>query len=293
MKKAIITIPHIQVTHASLHHGPFVWGFPSHLAWLGLMDAMNRQLEGISLTAVSVVNHRFEPNTSTNDKGYLDSLSGPRFSLKKNGKTDSFQPAQTGHANIELSVVFVTSYEGDIEDTIATVSSLLQRMRFAGGAIFRGWKPWAFPLTGDVEKDAGTFVKERKRWLVGSVMTLCPNLLMEHWDTLKTDESNVSKLDAWMDLFALHTGEDGKKYRKKEGWLVPITTGYQVVSPIYPAGQIKGARDSVTNFALSENIWDVAQWVSPVQIDDISKMFVQSSYNPQTRTYRCIPMSTT
>ncbi|MGJ8694554.1 MAG: type I-F CRISPR-associated protein Csy2 [Thalassotalea sp.] len=50
--------------------------------------------------------------------------------------------------------------------------------------------------------------------------------------------------------------------KPKVAYLVPIMTGYKAITDVYPAGDIDGARDSVTDLCFVESVHSVGEWQS-------------------------------
>lgn len=67
-------------------------------------------------------------------------------------------------------------------------------------------------------------------------------------------------------------------YRPKPGWLVPLTVGYGALSPLLPAGSVRGARNAQAPLRFVENLYSLGQWVSPHRIDTLDQLI----WTPQT-----------
>jgi CRISPR-associated protein Csy2 len=79
------------------------------------------------------------------------------------------------------------------------------------------------------------------------------------------------------------------------GWLVPITTGFKAISPLYEPGEVANTRDPSVPFRFVESVYSVGQWLSPHRIRDINSIFwryhqqddwylCKNSYQPETET---------
>lgn len=290
MRTAIITTPRFQVVHANALHGSLAWGFPAPPAWTGLMTALNLKFKAAdkpwSLEAVTVLPYAFHDITYRTG-GDLH-FSPPRAPLGRKGDVQGIQDIQGGYANLEVAFAFKVTFPDSWEEVSQAVISSLLTMRFAGGSLFptRRGRSSVTHLSENPEDDESS--QPFRPWALSSVLTLRPDLLEQHQKDLSEQGNPVSKLEAWLDVFAVRAGTG---QRPVAGWLVPVTTGYQSVSPLYAPNELKGVRDSQTPFRFAESIWTVGEWVSPFQLGLDAQVFFRPDYNPQTGTYRCVPES--
>ena len=120
---------------------------------------------------------------------------------------------------------------------------------------------------------------------------------------MQTENPDAELLDAWLDFVALKAqaepvlaeGEELNENTKANwhylpkpgGWLVPITTGYRAVSPLYQAGKVANSRDNQTPFAFAESVHGIGQWCSPHHLQFIEQLFWRYHYQEQDGWYLC------
>lgn len=289
MRHALVTSSRVSVTHANTYQGALAWGFPGPTTWVGMMTALNLRLKErgspIQVQSVAVVVYDFQPQVAQGK------FCPPRAPLDERGQVQGIQEAQGGWANLEAAFVFKVAYEGDLDLVITELMTELFFLRFAGGAMLskRG-KPSYLCLTGDRDKDHEEFMAYKRRWMLGSLLKLRTELIQEHQACLSQELGTAaSKLEAWYDLFTIRVRDDSETMtRAYGGWLVPVTTGYQGVSPVYPPGTVQGVRDQGVPFHFVESIWDVGEWVSPSRLESTDAVFCRPEYDPVTGTYRCL-----
>jgi len=293
MRTGIFTIPRLRADRINTFQDPMVWGFPGPTAWVGLMEALNLRFgEGspLTLTGVAALPHSFSPNNYRARFRQFPVL--PRAPLVRDGrrgkaKVGGIQNAQGCSASAEVTFVFRAEFEGDTDTVCDDLADALMSMRFAGGSLFpsdRPRRPWALGLSGDPEADEEAVTSIFSRWALTSVLKLRPGLIDAHWKQLREGDPSVGRIHAFLDLFAVKD-----KRRPHSGWLVPVSTGYQAVSPQYPAGAIEGTRDDSIPFRFVEGIWSVGEWVSPFRLTPADPVLFRPSFDPETATYRCIP----
>jgi CRISPR-associated protein Csy2 len=54
------------------------------------------------------------------------------------------------------------------------------------------------------------------------------------------------------------------------GYLVPITTGYCAISPVYQPGEVAKVRDLSVPVVFAEAAYSVGEWVSLHRVEDIA-----------------------
>jgi len=288
MRHTLVTTPRILVSHANIYQGTLVWGFPAPPAWVGMMTALNLRLEQRRSTnrvqAISVIAYDLQRPAQRR-------FCPPRAPLGRDGNVQGFQEVQGGYANLEVAFVFKVAHEGNPDEMAAEVLDEVPFLRFAGGAMWlKAGKAACLSLTGDASTDHDAFMAYKRCWVLGSLLTLRTPLLQAHQERLSQEQGRaVPKLDAWYDLFTLRVREDPeKKTRPYKGWLVPVTTGYQGVSPLYSPGEVRGVRDQRMPFRFVESVWDVGEWISPSRLESTTAVFYRPVFNLTTGTYRCI-----
>ncbi|MEE9338258.1 MAG: type I-F CRISPR-associated protein Csy2 [Methylococcaceae bacterium] len=68
--------------------------------------------------------------------------------------------------------------------------------------------------------------------------------------------------------------------------MVSITTGYQAISKVYPAGKVKNSRDQETPFCFTEAVYGIGEWLSPHHLTSLDSAIWRYHYE-QERYYLC------
>lgn len=304
---ALLILPRLQVQNANAVSGPLSWGFPSPTAFTGFAHAIERRLsdslkEGFG--GVGVVCHHFDPQVFR-PPGRRNQV----FCLTRNPvdkKGDAPAIVEEGRTHMEITLIigvkdFMSPRNGQYfaED----VQNVVQSMRLAGGSILpiregkRFTALW-WPLAEDLEGQSEQFRKLCRRLLPGFALVLRDDLLAEHLEEMRQQQSTTTVLDALLDLSRLNIesnlpnpdkpGETMWGIRKKPGWLVPIPIGYAALSPLYEPGGVFNTRDDVTEFRFVECIYSLGEWVSPHRLKRMQQLLWHHAFEDDTGIYRCV-----
>lgn len=276
----IIVLPWLEVENANAVAG-LTWGFPSITHFLGYTHALSRKLQlshGLRLEGCGVICHRHQAHAYSSGRDYQFALT--RNPLTREGKTASFN--EEGRMHLTVSLVMECHGEianGDIGigDLQAHLQTLCQTQKLAGGSITRlrkvrvcspdKFKAHLFGLM------PGYALLDRSDWLA------------EHYQALKAHSPQTEMMDAWLDFAALKfaaaaegehaTGQVDWSWQKKPrpGYLVPLMTGWQRISPLYAPGQVINTRDSETPFCFAEAVYGVGEWVGAHRIKQADELF--------------------
>jgi CRISPR-associated protein Csy2 len=273
-----IVLPHIKVHNANALSSPFTIGFPAMTAWLGFTHALERKLiqQGYSelmLQSVAVISHDCNVQTHKGEGDFVHSIIGTGNPLEKDGKRSAF----IEEARCHLDVSLVIEYSGD-EDKIAQTNfaaqlqDLIARMKVAGGDILTMHKPKLESVINEQETKQlvsqlmpGYALIERRELMVEAMKqgddaldALLSYLTINHSCEQKEDDSVV-----W------------KTSRKANGWLVPIATGFQGISPL---GEAKNQRDPNTPHRFAESVVTLGEFVMAHKVKNLDDILWQ--YNP-------------
>lgn len=278
MRSAII-LPWLTIENANAIAG-LTWGFPAITHFLGYTHALSRKLQashGLRLEGCGVICHRHQVHAYTSGRDYQFALT--RNPLTREGKTASFN--EEGRMHLTVSLVLECHGEipsGDVgmRELALHMQSLCQTQKLAGGSIvglrnvqvcsIDNLKNMIYALM------PGFALRDRSIWLDA------------HFQTLKQTQPDAEMLDAWLDFAALKmAAEQGEsaddlvdwKYQSKphSGWLVPLMTGWQRISPLYDAGSVLSARDNETPFCFTEAVYGVGEWCSVHRIHQADELF--------------------
>ncbi len=304
---ALMILPHLQVQNANAISGPLSWGFPAPSAFLGFVHALQRRFSAeltAGLGGVGIICHQFAPQVTSVQRGRIQAFNLTRNPLKKKGEPASF--VEEGRAHMEVTLLIaVNDYmpQRSGEFFASEVMHTAHGMRLAGGSLLPMGQGKRFeaawhPLAEDEEEQAEQFRKMRKRLLPGFALVHREDILAEHIDQMRRKQPEAAALDALLDLSGLNfepdlpdpdrPGETAWGIRRKPGWLVPLPIGYAALSPLYPAGEVKNARDNDTPFRFVETLYSVGEWVSPHRMTSYNQLIWRYQTDLDKGLYLCV-----
>ncbi|WON78430.1 type I-F CRISPR-associated protein Csy2 [Serratia sp. UGAL515B_01] len=291
----LIVLRHVRVENANALAG-LTYGFPAITHFLGFTHALSRKLQpthGLTLENCGVVCHQQQLHAHSSGWDRVFSLT--RNPLTKEAKTAAFNEEGRMHMTvsllIECSGVIANGREG-AQALAEYLEPLCLRQRLAGGTIVN---------IGDVSvmayPDEPKILRRlMRRLLPGFALLDRSNLLQAHFETLKQRDPQVEMIDAWLDFAALKmqaTAEDPTEWhyvaKPGTGFLVPLQTGYQAISPLFAPGEVANARDPTTPFRFAEAVYGIGEWRSPHRIKDLQELLWRHHY--QNDTYICRTLS--
>lgn len=311
----LLILPHVRVQNANAISSPLTWGFPAISAFVGLMQAIERKLDGrftLLFDSVGVICHSHEAQVTD---GYQRAFHLTRNPVNERGETAAI--VEEGRIHLDITLVFAVSgyAEGEQTDPVQgdwqqrqqiahEVAELLGGMRIAGGSVFLDpqRKPALERLSQNGEERSEQFRRLRRRWLPGFALVSRDDLLASHLQTLCAEDANADLLDAWLDLSRLNiratetraaseTQAAKVEWRAQRvlpnGWIVPIPVGYGALAPVQQAGSVANARDAHTPVRFVESLYSIGQWLSPHRLRDVDDLLWCASTEPETGLYRC------
>jgi CRISPR-associated protein Csy2 len=300
--KSLLILRRIYVENANAIAG-LTYGFPAITHFLGFTHALSRLLQKefseITLDRCGVIVHRHQVKTQQ-PKGWGDSVFClTRNPLTKEGNTAPFNEEGKMHMEVSLLIEANGYMAPDTREEIEfLLDEKLPTLRLAGGNITH-CQPARLVNIPDDEKSVRRLMFSL---LPGFVLIDRSTLLQAHCEQLKAENPKADILDAWLDFSALKyravpevkegelPTEDTKAIwehvpKPSPGYLVPIMTGYKGISPLYPAGEVANARDSVTPFRFVEAAYGIGEWVSPHKFTTLESVFWQ--YQSYDDWYLC------
>jgi CRISPR-associated protein Csy2 len=295
-----ILLEHIKVQNANCIAG-FTYGFPAITHFLGYTHALSRKLQqqfGIALTGCSVVCHQHQVH-AYQPGGWGDYV----FALTRNPLTKEGSTApivEEGRMHLTVSLILEADKVFDSckkQQLFDTLQLFVLRQKLAGGRVvsLKG-----VSLYSDDDEQALSR-KLLRKVLPGFVLTDRSELLKQHYQQLTAVRPETTMLDAWLDFAALtyraevvddvheSTEQQAAAWvrapKPDKGYLVPITTGYKAISPLYPAGVVVNSRDPQYPFCFVESVYGVGQWLSPHRVPDIRDVIWR--YRQQGPWYLC------
>lgn len=305
---AAIVLNRLRVQNANLLSSPLTWGFPAPSAFTGFVHSLERELgeRGLRFPGVGIVCHHVEPQTSGG--AFTQALRLTRNPLNHDGSSPAI--VEEGRAHLTVSLVIPLAGAGapateTQAQTLATeIGALALSRRLAGGSI---WPPKGTdrPLaSGHVWTDADKGWRQiRRRLLPGFALIERSALLAQRTATMQAENPAHTSLDALLDLIALHytpaSTDPAERApwpaptRRKKGWLVPIPAGYAAISPLYPPGTVRNARDPGVPFRFVESVLTLGEWRSPYRLSDLDALLWRHEADPDRGVYRVRNTETT
>lgn len=293
MIQHLLLLPRLRIQSANTISSPMTWGFPAMSAFMGLMQALERNLpDDIKLVfnEIGVVCHRLDPQVTSGS--FTRAFHLTRNPVDKNGNTAAI--VEEGRAHLEVSLLIGVEADGgddlkSAERRQAAANQLYQQvqgMRIAGGGVMpprpgeRHYRPELISFDAKEAESAKQWRRLKRRLMPGFALVLRDDRLTEHTATLKANDDSATPLDAWLDLSRLNhecrvtqgdddNGKDKVNWevrRPYPGWLVPIPVGYGSISDLFDPGTVANARDPEVPFQFVESLYSIGEWVSPHRI---------------------------
>ncbi len=306
--EGVLLLSHLSIQNANAISSPLLWGFPGPTAFLGFVHALHRKVEpelGLGLNGVAIICHRLQSQTSKPSGKRTEVFHLSRNPVGSDGKSAAL--VEEGRIHLEVSLLIGVSgaplHLGlPLKEQEDRIAELIASMRLAGGSLLPHPRSkrlaevslHAWPGSDDDEERL--MRRLRRRLLPGFALVSRESLLEQRLKEMRDEAPEASSLDAFLDLSSLNidpptTNEDGSPsewhVRKKNGWIVPISTGFRAISDLYDPGVVKNARDRVTPFRFVEGIYTMGEWKSPHRIDDLRQLMWTYEVDQDDGLYRC------
>lgn len=289
--KNILLIPYIQIHNANALSSPYTIGFPAMTAWLGAVHALQRQLknsnddfEDLDFKSVGVVCHAINLQTYKGQSDFVYSIVGTGNPLDKSGNRPSFIEEARCHLTVSLVIEYV--YRGGNKDDLKeAVDNVIQgKMKFAGGDVLAAKPSETHQIT-----DSNTLKQLLNRLMPG----FC---LIERRDLMKQAMTeSQDALDALLGYLIVnhHYNKDKNTWEsqrkrsnplKKEGWIVPIATGFQGISDL---GTAENQRDPDTPHRFAESVVTLGEFMMPYRIENLDNMLWHTHTDLENNLYLC------
>ncbi|MEX0423630.1 type I-F CRISPR-associated protein Csy2 [Providencia rettgeri] len=297
----ILKLPHLNIHNANALSSPYTIGFPAMTAWLGFMHALERKLRvaselDIVLDSIAVVSHDCDLQTYRGANDYVSSIVGTGNPLNSDGSRSAFIEEARCHLDVSLLIKYGIKNNEVIEGLpehsplLDIIHDLVMTMKLAGGDILSLGKPAVHILPSE---DADGKYRQK---LLNSVMP--GYALIERRDLMiEAMNDGQDAIDALLDHVAVenHCVETGKEngnkasfewqaQRKTTGWVVPIATGYQGISPL---GQAKNQRDSEVPHRFAESVVTLGEFVLVNRVNNIHEILWGFNFVESQNLYLC------
>ena len=285
----LLILPHIKIHNANALSSPFTIGFPAMTAWLGFTHALERKLNQAGLNdlllhSAAVVSHQCDVQTHKGDGDFVHSIIGTGNPLDKDGSRSAF----IEEARCHLDVSLVIEYTGNEDQTeqqsfIELLQKTITHMKVAGGDVLSLKLPMIKAIDEKNEQETAALLRQL---MPGYVLIERRDLMVEAM------QQGADALDALLSYLTVnHSCEQvendtvvWQSQRKAAGWIVPIATGFQGISPL---GQAKNQRDSSVPHRFAESVVTLGEFVMAHKIKHIDDVLWQYSPDLENDLYLC------
>lgn len=284
----VLILPHLKIHNANALSSPFTIGFPAMTAWLGFVHALERKLiqagqSDIMLGGVAVISHRCDLQTYKGDGDYVHSIVGTANPLDKDGSRSAFIEEARCHLDVSLVIELDHGEQELPSDFIEQLQRLIATMKVAGGDVLSMQKPTYKSIDPDSEAEAQALLR---KLMPGYALVERRDLMVEAM------QQGDDALDALIShLTVAHSCEqlaDGsvvwRSQRKARGWIVPIATGFQGISPL---GEAKNQRDPLVPHRFAESVVTLGEFVMVHKIKHLSHILWCYSADLENDLYLC------
>lgn len=285
----LLILPHIKIHNANALSSPFTIGFPAMTAWLGFTHALGRKLNqaglnDLMLHSAAVVSHQCDVQTHKGDGDFVHSIIGTGNPLDKDGSRSAF----IEEARCHLDVSLVIEYTGNEDQTeqqgfIELLQKTITHMKVAGGDVLSLTLPMIKAIDEKNEQETAALLRQL---MPGYVLIERRDLMVEAM------QQGADALDALLShLTVNHSCEQlenetvvWRSQRKAAGWIVPIATGFQGISPL---GQAKNQRDSSVPHRFAESVVTLGEFVMAHKIKHLDDILWQYAPDLENDLYLC------
>ncbi len=283
----VLILPHLKIHNANALSSPFTVGFPAMTAWLGFVHALERKLSqaGLSdlmLHSAAVVSHRCDVQTHKGEGDFVHSIIGTANPLDKDGSRSAFIEEARCHLDVSL-VIEWSGNEEQVQQPESTeqLQAVIATMKVAGGDVLAVGKPSVKSVI--TEDDTGRVLRQ-----------LMPGYVLIERRDLMIDamQQGDDAIDALLGYLTVHHHceqlEDQSvawhSQRKTSGWIVPIATGFQGISPL---GEAKNQRDPSVPHRFAESVVTLGEFVMAHKIKHLDDILWQYHPDLENDLYLC------
>lgn len=290
--KRILLLPHIHIQNANALSSPYTIGFPAMTAWLGAVHALQRKLiasdfDKLFFSGVGVVCHSMDLQTYKGRGDFVYSIIGTGNPLDKDGSRPPFVEEARCHLDVSL-VIETTGVDKDDEDNLISLLTklLYSQIKIAGGDIISFGQPEFLKID---QINPQEFKKFTRKLMPGYALIERRELLIEAM------QQGQDALGALLDYLSVKNRSevDGEgevtwtSKRKISGWLVPISTGFQGITPLTVAGATLNQRDSKIPHRFAEAVVTLGEFVMPYRLNSLNELLWHYHYDETNSLYLC------
>ncbi|WP_217515513.1 type I-F CRISPR-associated protein Csy2 [Vibrio metschnikovii] len=283
----VLILPHLKIHNANALSSPFTIGFPAMTAWLGFVHALERKLSqsGLSdlmLHSAAVVSHRCDVQTHKGEGDFVHSIIGTGNPLDKDGSRSAFIEEARCHLDVSL-VIEWSGNKDEVQQPEFTqqLQAVIATMKVAGGDVLAVGKPSVKSVI--TEDDTGRVLRQL---MPGYVLIERRDLMI---DAMQQGDDAIDALLGYLTVH--HHCEQLEEQsvvwhsqRKTSGWIVPIATGFQGISPL---GEAKNQRDPSVPHRFAESVVTLGEFVMAHKIKHLDDILWQYHTDLENDLYLC------
>ncbi|EGR0142231.1 type I-F CRISPR-associated protein Csy2 [Vibrio cholerae] len=283
----VLILPHLKIHNANALSSPFTIGFPAMTAWLGFVHALERKLNqaGLSelmLHSAAVVSHRCDVQTHKGEGDYVYSIIGTGNPLDKDGSRSAFIEEARCHLDVSL-VIEWSGNEDQVQQPEFTLQlqAVIATMKVAGGDVLSFGKPSVKSVI--TQEDTAQVLRQL---MPGYVLIERRDLMI---DAMQQGDDAIDALLGYLTVdHHCEQLEDQSvvwhSQRKTSGWIVPIATGFQGISPL---GEAKNQRDPSVPHRFAESVVTLGEFVMAYKIKHLDDILWQYHPDLENDLYLC------
>ncbi|MDI5876585.1 type I-F CRISPR-associated protein Csy2 [Shewanella xiamenensis] len=283
----VLILPHLKIHNANALSSPFTIGFPAMTAWLGFMHALERKLSqaGLSdlmLHSAAVVSHRCDVQTHKGEGDFVHSIIGTANPLDKDGSRSAFIEEARCHLDVSL-VIEWSGNEEQVQQPEFTLQlqAVIATMKVAGGDVLSFGKPSVKSVI--TQEDTAQVLRQL---MPGYVLIERRDLMI---DAMQQGDDAIDALLGYLTVdHHCEQLEDQSvawhSQRKTSGWIVPIATGFQGISPL---GEAKNQRDPSVPNRFAESVVTLGEFVMAHKIKHLDDILWQYHPDLENDLYLC------
>lgn len=290
--KRLLLLPHIKIQNANALSSPYTIGFPAMTAWLGAAHALQRKLvasgfDDLVFEKVGVVCHHIDLQTYKGRGDYVYSIIGTGNPLDKDGNRPAFIEEARCHLEVSLVIETTGISKDEEEDVMPLLLKFLQaQLKMAGGEIVSASQPEFIKVD---QNDAQEFRKLSRKLMPGFALIERRELMLEAM------QQGQDALEALLDYLSIKNRSEvddvgnvtWTSKRKTSGWLVPIATGFQGISPVTEPGETLNQRDPTTRHRFAEAVVTLGEFVMPYRLRSLDELMWYYHYDQPNNLYLC------
>jgi len=285
----VLLLPHLHIQNANALSSPYTIGFPAMTAWLGGVHALQRQLnqQGFSklcFQGVGIICHTWHLQTYQGPGDFVASIIGTGNPLNKEGKRTAFIEEARCRLTVSLAINMSGLPLEQHKNFLTAITDLLQsRFKLAGGDLL--------PLKNTPEimdvDDADSLKLLQRRLMPGYVLQERRQLMQQ---AMAEGQDALSALMNYLQIHHRSTQDEATgqiswhSQRLAPGWLIPIATGFQGISPV---GKAARQRDAETPHRFAESVVTLGEFVMPHRIQRLNELFWYYHIDPENNLYLC------